>query len=356
MKMYASLLVVLAFDSILFGHGIVRKEEEHDKFSPRVLVQDPNSQDYLDPNPDVWIVELHPTDSQIASMTSQVSLLVASNEIGNVYEHVFQGFTYHGSDVDSIRSHPSVRAVTRDSLVSVQGQRDAIQSFSGHPQRIPRGIRRIFANTKDYMKQTSNKCFCDAVVAVFDTGIDFDNHVELNVNYNMSMDCSLGNYSTNICLQGQGDDVFGHGTHVAGTIAAIDNAQGVVGVCPGAELWSIKVLNNQGWGYVSWILAGLDYLMTHADKVDVVNMSLGAPGCNKALCDAIFQAKLAGIAFAVAAGNENDLASKSAPAWCEAVMGKLICHVVRLLEFLSVSIAHSVSVSCSLLNSCLGLV
>ncbi len=55
-----------------------------------------------------------------------------------------------------------------------------------------------------------------------------------------------------------GDDDHYHGTHVAGTIGAIDNDFGVVGVAPGARLWAVKVLDQNGSGYSSWIVAGID--------------------------------------------------------------------------------------------------
>lgn len=71
------------------------------------------------------------------------------------------------------------------------------------------------------------------------------------------------------------DDGNGHGTHVAGIVAARDNGLGVVGVAPGADLYAVRVLNGQGGGSFESIICGLDWVAANADTIDVVNMSLG---------------------------------------------------------------------------------
>jgi subtilisin family serine protease len=165
------------------------------------------------------------------------------------------------------------------------------------------------------MTAASSSCYCDAVVAVIDTGVDFYNG-DLRVNQAKSVDCTSG-----VCVNG-GHDNHGHGTHVSGTIGAINNGQGVVGVCPGAEIWAVKVLNSEGRGYTSWILAGIDYVTKQNATVDVVNMSLGGSGCDNNYCAAITKAKNAGVAFAVAAGNSNATASGFSPACCADALSK----------------------------------
>src|SRR5688500_20312430 len=62
---------------------------------------------------------------------------------------------------------------------------------------------------------------------------------------------------TNCTSSPNDSDDDGHGTHVGGTIGALNNDIGVVGVAPGARLWNVRVLND-GWGYDSWIICGLD--------------------------------------------------------------------------------------------------
>jgi subtilisin len=101
---------------------------------------------------------------------------------------------------------------------------------------------------------------------------------------------------------------------VAGTIGAIDNDAGVVGVAPGARIWAVKVLNSQGSGYTSWIVAGIDWVAANASTIEVANMSLGGSGFNEAEYDAIQGAVNKGVAFAVAAGNSDADAKNYSPA------------------------------------------
>ena len=59
-----------------------------------------------------------------------------------------------------------------------------------------------------------------------------------------------------------------HGTHVAGTVGALDNGIGVVGVAPGARLWAVKILNDDGYGLLSWYVCGLDWILAQRDPTD----------------------------------------------------------------------------------------
>jgi len=110
-------------------------------------------------------------------------------------------------------------------------------------------------------------------VAVIDTGIDFQ-HPDLNVVGGVN--CT-GSILRPTCVAG-GDDDHYHGTHVAGIIGALDNDIGVVGVAPGARLWAVKVLNKNGSGWSSWIIAGIDWVAANANTIAVANMSLGGSG------------------------------------------------------------------------------
>lgn len=109
------------------------------------------------------------------------------------------------------------------------------------------------------------------------------------------------------------DDGNGHGTHVAGTIAAKDNTEGVIGVAAGATVIPVKVLGARGSGSYSGVIAGADHVAANGTAGDVANMSLGGP-ISVALEDAIASAAQNGIRFMLAAGNESQDANNVSPA------------------------------------------
>lgn len=133
-------------------------------------------------------------------------------------------------------------------------------------------------------------------VAVLDTGID-ENHPDLSVKGGVSM--VPGNTSW--------DDDQGHGTHCAGIIGARNNPAGVVGVAPESDLYAVKVLNDRGSGYLSWILAGMGW--AEQQRMDVASMSLGSnvsspdAACTLAYQRAAERLSRAGCITIAAAGN-----------------------------------------------------
>ena len=102
------------------------------------------------------------------------------------------------------------------------------------------------------------------------------------------------------------DDTHGHGTHVAGTVAALDNSLGVVGVAPGARLWAVRVFDKRGTGSISKIIKGVDWVTERAGTIEVANMSLGTHGISEALQNAIKDSVDAGVVYVVAAGNYSE--------------------------------------------------
>lgn len=154
---------------------------------------------------------------------------------------------------------------------------------------LPWGINRVNAAAAwDYTTGKGVK------VAVIDTGIDFS-HPDLAPNYK-------GGYNA-VTPDAAPMDDQGHGTHVAGTIAAVKDGKGVAGVAPGADLYGVKVLDKNGSGQYSWIIAGIEWAVEN--RMDVINMSLGGGSGNEALRQVMEKAGQAGVTVVCAAGNDS---------------------------------------------------
>lgn len=247
-----------------------------------------------------YIVVLRPGAINVPEVAAETARAYGAQP-GFVYEHALKGF--------SIKAAPQAAAAIASSPLVAYVERDMPRSI--HVQTVPTGIKRIAADTNSNLDIDGTDDFrVDVDVAVIDTGIDWQ-HPDLNVVGGIN--CAAGNIFRTSCT-GNGDDDHYHGTHVAGTIAALDNDVGVVGVAPGARLWAVKVLNSQGSGYTSWIVAGIDWVAARAATIEVANMSLGGSGYSQAEYDAIQGAVSKGVAFAVSAGNSDADASNYSPA------------------------------------------
>ena len=139
-------------------------------------------------------------------------------------------------------------------------------------------------------------------VAVIDSGVNY-NHEDLKANY-----VDGANYSGLISgifgvKFGDPMDDNGHGTHVAGTIAAARNGKGVVGVAPKAKIYSVKVMNKDGSGSLSSIIIGVEWAVKN--KMNIVNMSLGGGPYVEAMHKAVKNAVDNGVTIIAAAGNDS---------------------------------------------------
>ncbi len=130
-------------------------------------------------------------------------------------------------------------------------------------------------------------------VAVIDTGIELS-HPDLKNNIK-------GVYNAINPLKSANDD-NGHGTHVAGIIAAENNSIGVIGAGPQIDLYAVKALDRRGSGYLSDIIEGIDWVI--ANGIQVINMSLGTTADIQSFHDAVARANAAGIIQVAAAGND----------------------------------------------------
>ena len=131
-------------------------------------------------------------------------------------------------------------------------------------------------------------------VAVIDTGIDAA-HPDL------AGQVAGGFNAVDAAKPDAWQDDEGHGTHVAGTIAAKRDGKGVVGVAPKVRLYAVKVLDKDGNGNYSDVIAGIEWAVSHGIKV--ANMSLGADTGSEALKRAVTAANKAGLLIVAAAGN-----------------------------------------------------
>ncbi|HXH21494.1 MAG TPA: S8 family serine peptidase [Dehalococcoidia bacterium] len=199
----------------------------------------------------------------------------------------------------ALRRNPNVSSVEQDQVVTIADQ------------VLPTGVDRIDAEDNPASGIDGVDVGLDVDIAVIDTGIDVD-HPDLNVVGGARFQGAFF-----FCGNGSGsyDDDNGHGTHVAGSAAARDNGQGVVGVAPGARLWAVKVLDSGGRGSVSCLIRAVDWVTANAGTIDVVNMSLST-GNAPSLCTAIANSIAAGVAYAVAVGNAGQDAANYTPANC----------------------------------------
>ncbi|HEX6589101.1 MAG TPA: S8 family serine peptidase [Longimicrobiales bacterium] len=217
----------------------------------------------------------------------------------HVYETALNGFAAElsGGQLNALRRNPNVDYIEADGIASIPMPRvDARPGGGGGGQTTPWGITRVGGPGGTP----------SGTAWIIDTGVDLD-HPDLNVDASASV---------NFVTQGAdqtGDDGNGHGTHVAGTIAAINNSIDVVGVAPGARVVAVRVLSNSGSGQWSWIIAGIDHVAANGRSGDVANMSLGGPA-NKAVDDAVARAAAGGVKFVLAAGNDGDNANNHSPA------------------------------------------
>ncbi|WP_433124077.1 S8 family peptidase [Micromonospora sp. CA-240977] len=245
-----------------------------------------------------WIVVLR-SDVDAPSVAAEHARADRAT-VGYVYANALHGYSARMSATAAAR-------IARDSRVLFV-QPDGVATASA--QTTPTGINRADAELSPTAKINGLDERVNVDVAVIDSGVDLD-HPDLNVYTAGAKNCSTGNSA---------DDGNGHGTHVAGTIGALDNTVGVVGVAPGARIWPVRVLNNSGSGSFSAIICGIDYVTAHASEIEVANMSLGgsgsdsACGSNKdAMHEAICRSVAAGVTYVVAAGNETDNAANHVP-------------------------------------------
>lgn len=190
----------------------------------------------------------------------------------------------------SLAATGKILRIEKDAVVTAIARPASVQQPA---ETLPWGIDKINAN--DVWPGNTG---AGVKVAIIDTGID-KNHPDLAVAGGQNFVTIRGKVDP-----GKWDDDNGHGTHVAGTIGALDNEIGVIGAAPDASLYAVKVLDKRGSGYVSAIINGIEWAIDN--NMQVINMSLGTSSDVRSFHDACDLAKAAGIVVVAAAGNSGD--------------------------------------------------
>ncbi len=183
-------------------------------------------------------------------------------------------------------SEAQVRALVRDGRIA-RVEDDGVAYIVA--ETLPWGVDRIDADAAWSAHGIKGS---GVRVAILDTGIDLK-HPDLKANIK-------GGYNA-LNPRRAPTDGNGHGTHVAGTVAALLNGQGVIGGAPEAHLYAVKVLGDSGWGWISDIIEGIDWSVRNG--MQVLNMSFGSTSPSQALQDAVARAYQAGVVMVAAAGN-----------------------------------------------------
>jgi subtilisin len=201
------------------------------------------------------------------------------------WSHAVKGFAARlsSAQVKALKADPQVVSVSADRTITAL---DTAPLAAG--ETVPSGISRIEAATATTTQEASS-----ATVAVIDSGIDLANP---DLNAVAGTNC--------ITPGGTTQDDNGHGTHVAGTIAAGNGGSGVVGVAPGTKLISVKVLGAAGTGTVSSLICGIDWVAANAraENIQVANMSVGSAGPVPTSCAVTTDPEYAAICRAIGAG------------------------------------------------------
>ena len=185
-----------------------------------------------------------------------------------------------------LERNPEVAYIEQDFKVYAIGHGHGKPVSSQPNQTIPWGVEKIGAPIVWNMGYMG----VNVKVAILDTGIDTE-HPDLHVVGGVTFVHGTKTYN----------DDNGHGTHVAGIVAALNNTIGVVGVAPEASLYAVKVLNRKGIGFVSDVIAGIEWSIDN--HMQIISMSFGSTSDSTSLHDECDVAYEAGIVLVAAAGN-----------------------------------------------------
>jgi len=224
-------------------------------------------------------------------------------EVGHIYGVAIKGYSADltPGELAAIKRDPNVDHVERDGVIQ--------------PDFVGSQIKRVFANQNPQLAINEvNDVSINADIAILDTGVA--PHNDLNIAGRTDCVDRGGE-----CLDGAGADEDGHGTHVAGVAAAIDNNFGMVGSAPGARIWSVRVMDkassysytlqlDMASSHMSDAIAGVNWVTAHSNVIEVANMSFHCHHSQGACASEAMEAAIAasvnsGVVWVAAAGNRS---------------------------------------------------
>ena len=238
-------------------------------------------------------------NSSVTNVNTETNTLVSQLGFatGFRYTAALDGFSaaLTPAQVTQLQANPAVAYVEPDQTITTSGMQTLAKG-----ETLPVGIERIGAATTTQVHTASG-----VNVAVLDTGIDLNNS---DLNAVSGTNCITPGTSA--------QDDNGHGTNVAGIIAAKDQGAGVVGVAPGTKLYAVKVMSKAGTGTLSQILCGINWVTANAAtlNIKVANLSFTGSGSNDSNCgntnkdaehQAICKSVAAGVTYVTSAGNSS---------------------------------------------------
>ena len=243
------------------------------------------------PIPGDYIVTLRDDVGDVAAVAQSISGL-HKGALKHLYKSALKGFSVQNiseAAVAAIASDPRVVRVEADQVMT------AIVSQSLATWGLDRVDQRTLPlnNTYTYNNDGSN-----VTVYIIDTGINFT-HTDFGGRASKGID--------EVTSGGTAADCNGHGTHVSGTVGGA-----IYGIAKNVRLVAVRVLNCQGSGTTSGVIAGIDWVTANRVPPAAANMSLGG-GFSATLNQAVARSTAAGITYAVAAGNSSANACNSSP-------------------------------------------
>ncbi|MFC7677827.1 S8 family serine peptidase [Paenibacillus sp. GCM10028914] len=264
-----------------------QKETTQDSKTPEQGQNEPTQEPKSSSQVNEYIVSFKNGDDPLTVLKKNKIL---KKEKKKLKKHNISVIALSTDEVERLKKDSSVEFVEPNAKVSINGiiavTGGAITDAEINNEEVPWGNVAIGSHMLDKQNNKGK----GIKVAVLDTGVS--NHPDLRITGGINIVNGTSNYV----------DDNGHGTHVAGTIAALENNQGIVGIAPNADLYSVKVLGSDGTGTYTQVIEGIQWAIDH--KMDIISMSFTGAENSEALHKAIKEAEASGIILVAAAGNK----------------------------------------------------